>query len=136
MTSTTIECRRSGPELIRATQAFEAEHTATTWYLLGETLAALAVALIVVMHSPLWPVQVLAGAIAGLVQVRLFIFYHDALHGALFRRSRIAHALMTVVGFYLVAVRSVWKESHDFHHQNNSKLVGPRSARTPSCRSS
>jgi omega-6 fatty acid desaturase (delta-12 desaturase) len=114
---------RSGAELIRATQAFEGERTATSWYLLGETLAVLATALFIVMHSPYWPVQVLAGLIAGLVQIRLFIFYHDALHGALFRKSRIAQAFMTLIGYYVVAVRSVWKESHDFHHQNNSKLA-------------
>jgi acyl-lipid omega-6 desaturase (Delta-12 desaturase) len=124
MTTPAPESPRSGAELIRATQAFEAERKATTWYLLGETLAVLTGALFVVMHSPYWPVQVLAGMIAGLVQIRLFIFYHDALHGALFRKSPIAHAMMSVLGFYVVAVRSVWKESHDFHHQNNSKLVG------------
>jgi omega-6 fatty acid desaturase (delta-12 desaturase) len=115
---------RSGAELIRVSQAFEVERKATSWYLLIETLVVLAGALAIVMHSPYWPVQVLAGAIAGLVQIRLFIFYHDALHGAVFRRSRIATVIMSIVGFYVVAVRSVWRESHDFHHQNNAKLVG------------
>jgi acyl-lipid omega-6 desaturase (Delta-12 desaturase) len=124
MTTAAPVCPRSGAELIRATQVFETERKATTWYLLGETLAVLAGALFVVVHSPYWPVQVLAGAIAGLVQIRLFIFYHDSLHGAVFRRSLIANGIMSVFGFYLVAVRSVWKETHDFHHQNNAKLVG------------
>jgi len=124
MTSAAPPPPRSGAELIRATQAFEGERKATSWYLLLETLAVLALALLIVMHSPNWPVQILAGAIAGLVQIRLFIFYHDALHGALFRKSRLAHVIVSVIGFYVVAVRSVWKESHDFHHQNNAKLVG------------
>jgi omega-6 fatty acid desaturase (delta-12 desaturase) len=68
-------------------------------------------------------VQLLAGMLAGLLQVRLFIFYHDAVHGALFRKDPVAAVIMSVIGFYLMAVRSVWKESHDFHHQHNGKIA-------------
>ncbi len=115
---------RTGPELIRASSAFEGECRFTTWRLFLETVAVLAALLATVFLLPWWPVQVLAGLVAGLVQVRLFIFYHDALHGAVFKRSRLAYLLMSAIGFYLGSVRSVWQESHDFHHQHNGKLNG------------
>jgi omega-6 fatty acid desaturase (delta-12 desaturase) len=64
------------------------------------------------------------GIIGGLVQVRLFIFYHDYLHGALFHGSRAAGVIMSLVGFFQLAVRSVWRETHNYHHKNNAKLIG------------
>jgi len=115
---------RSGPELIAAARAFEGESRWTSWSLLLITLAALALPLSVVVLVDFWLVQLLAGMLAGLVQVRLFIFYHDALHGAIFRRDPIGYVVMTAIGYYLLAVRSVWQETHDYHHQNNAKLVG------------
>lgn len=114
---------RQGPELIRATAAFEPENRWFTWLLLLQTLAVLAAFLFVAVWVQPWPIKVLAGMMAGLLQVRLFIFYHDAVHGALFREAPLAQAIMSGIGFYLVSVRSVWKESHDFHHQNNGKIL-------------
>jgi len=115
---------RRGADLIRATQPFQSENILVSWILLGTTVAALACALFAVVEVPWWPVKVLGGIVAGLIQVRLFIFYHDLLHGAIFRQSRTAHIVMDVIAFYLVAPKRVWKESHDFHHQNNAKLMG------------
>jgi omega-6 fatty acid desaturase (delta-12 desaturase) len=116
--------QRTGAELIRASSAFEGESRFTTWRLLASTLAVHAALVWALLATPSWPVKALAAVILGLTQVRLFIFFHDALHGAIFRNSKVGHALMSVVGFYVVAVRSVWKETHDYHHQNNAKLVG------------
>jgi omega-6 fatty acid desaturase (delta-12 desaturase) len=115
---------RSGPALIAATRPFEDERPWTSRRLLLSTLITLGLLLVVAATATWWPVQVLAGLLAGLVQVRLFIFYHDALHGAIFRKAPLAQLLMTAVGYYLLAVRSVWQETHDYHHQNNAKLVG------------
>ena len=115
---------RTGAELIRASSAFEGESRFTTWRLLATTVAVQALLVWVIIALDWWPAKALAAIVMGLVQVRLFIFYHDALHGAIFRNSTIGHALMWVIGFYVVAVRSVWKETHDYHHQNNAKLVG------------
>lgn len=112
---------RSGPELIRATGPFEVESRWLSWVLLLQTLLLLAGLLTLVLLAPSWPVQVLAGLLAGLVQVRLFIFYHDAMHGAIFRRDPLGQAVMSAVGFYLLMVRSVWQETHDYHHQHNAR---------------
>ena len=114
---------RRGPELIRAAAPFEREDRGTSWWLLVETVLILGGLIALAMWAAWWPVQILAGFLAGLVQVRLFIFYHDTLHGALFRGAPVAQGLMTVVGIYFCTVRSVWSESHDFHHQHNGKLA-------------
>jgi omega-6 fatty acid desaturase (delta-12 desaturase) len=115
---------RSGADLIRASSAYQTESRGLTWFLFLTTLAALALAAWAVIAVPWWPIKALAAVILGLIQVRLFIFFHDALHGAIFAGSRVGHLLMSIIGFYVVAVRSVWKETHDYHHQNNAKLVG------------
>ncbi len=114
---------RSGPALIKATLPFEVEHRWTTWRLFTTATLIYALCLAAVVVADWWPAKVLAGGIAGLVLVRLFIFYHDALHGAIFRKSTIGQALMSLVGMHVLAVRSVWKETHDYHHQHNAQLA-------------
>jgi acyl-lipid omega-6 desaturase (Delta-12 desaturase) len=114
---------RSGAELIKASSAFEGENRWTSWRLLTTTLLAYAVGLAAIWLSPWWPIKVLSGAITGLVLVRIFIFFHDAMHGAIFRKSPVGQMVMRLVGFHLLAVPSVWKETHNYHHQNNAKLA-------------
>ncbi len=115
---------RTGAELVAASKVFQKENRLTSWRLLVETLAVHAVGLWLVFHLQFWPLQIIAGMLVGLVQVRLFIFYHDTLHGALFNRDPLAQGLMSIVGVYLMTVRSVWQETHDHHHQNNARHMG------------
>lgn len=111
-------------DLVRATKAFAQEDRAKSWRLLIETLVVLAAFGAGIVLAPLWWVQLLCGIGFGLVQIRVFIFYHDYLHGAIFRKSKVADVIMSLVGFYQLSVRSVWKETHDYHHRNNAKLFG------------
>ncbi len=127
---------RSGPELVRASQDFATEDLGRTWSLTLQTLAVTATAWAGALLAPqalaaadvpawtLWPVWGAFGVLLGLLGVRWFIFYHDYCHGALFRSSKLGGALMTVVGWYTLAVPSVWKETHNYHHRNNAKLTG------------
>ena len=116
--------RRAGAALIRDTKPFSEEDVPTTWRLLATTLLAFAVAWSVAMFAPLWPVQAAAGVVAGLVVVRVFIFFHDWLHGAVFRDSRLGAAVMTVFGWYVLVPPNVWQETHDYHHRNNARMLG------------
>ncbi len=115
---------RGGADLVRASREFQSEHRWTSWRLLIETLLVLGLGLWLIFHFQSWPFQLLAGLVVGLVQVRLFIFYHDTLHGALFVRDPLAQGLMSLVGIYLLTIRSVWQETHDHHHQNNARQLG------------
>ncbi len=119
---------RTGSELNIAVKPFQEEDRGHSWQLLLITLAVLLgtlTAIIALPSSGAWvPLKVALGALAGLVQIRFFIFYHDYLHGAIFHESKLASALMSLGGFYMLAVRSVWKETHNYHHKNNAKLIG------------
>jgi len=116
--------RKPNPELFRATRPFAREDRAKTWRLLAGSVAVFAAGIVVAAMSLPLPVRILGSVIAGMTTVRLFIFYHDYLHGALFRNSGLGRACMTVVGLYTLSPPSVWKETHDYHHQNNARMVG------------
>jgi omega-6 fatty acid desaturase (delta-12 desaturase) len=62
--------------------------------------------------------------VVALLHVRLFIFVHDEAHGAIFRNPGLGRAMCRAISVYLLAPPSVWKESHDYHHVNNAKMVG------------
>ncbi len=115
---------RTGAELLQATKPYAIEDRATSWRLLIEVLVVWAVCIAAILATP-WPLlQLSIAVITGLVQIRIFIFYHDYLHGAILRKSRQADVIMWIVGFYMLAVKSVWKETHNFHHKNNAKIIG------------
>lgn len=116
---------RTGPELIRATKPFSAEDSATTWRLFtttcGVALASLYVAGLVQAG---WPLRIFAFVVLGLTNVRLFIFYHDAMHGALFRKSKWGKRIMRLYGLLILVPDRVWKDSHNYHHAHTAKIVG------------
>lgn len=115
---------RTGSELLQATKPFIDEDLKRSWtgFITISLIVVATLALIAVV--PLWPVKLAAGVLLGLLQIRLFIYYHDYLHGAILRRSKLAEKLMAVVGGYMLSVRSVWRETHNYHHKNNAKLIG------------
>lgn len=115
---------RTGSKLVRATFPHAEEFPAKTWGLWFVTVAVWGLFELLAFAHPSAIVQFLAAIFAGLTIVRMFIFYHDYLHGALFRKSTLGKAFMYAVGFYTLNPPSVWKETHDYHHQNNAKMVG------------
>ncbi len=124
---------RTEKDLVRASQEYAQEDVGRSWRLLGTTFAVFAGLWAAILIAPgalastPWIASIVgwtASVLLGLVGVRLFIFYHDFHHGAIFRKSKLAKIPMTLVGFYTLAVPSVWKETHDFHHRNNAKLTG------------
>lgn len=115
---------RTGKALIQATKPFAEEDRAKSWRLLLGTLAVQAGFWAVILGTTWLPGRVLASLASGMISVRLFIFYHDYCHGAIFRGSRAGKAVMTLVGWWTMTVPSVWIETHNYHHRNNAKLVG------------
>lgn len=115
--------RRIGAELVRSTKPFSEEDPATTWRLFGIAVAVWAVFEAVALLGP-WYLQPLAAILTGLTWVRLFIFFHDYLHGAIFRGSRLGDLCMKAVGWGVLAPAPVWQQTHDYHHRNNAKMLG------------
>jgi len=115
---------RSGPELIRATKPHSAEDPAKTWRLFAVTILVGGFLVALAATPSLGPWRWPLAFLAGLTNVRVFIFYHDALHGAIFRKSWLGKKIMQVYGLLILCPARVWKDSHNYHHANTSKIVG------------
>lgn len=110
--------------LVRALNRYREVSAGKSWRLLGTTLALILVCQAAVVLIEPWPFKIPAALLTALMNVRLFIFYHDHLHGALLRDSVVARWLMAAVGGYMLTVPAVWRYAHDHHHQHNGKLSG------------
>ncbi len=113
---------RKGKELILATKAFVKEDRKKSWWSMLSTLALLLGAMTVAFTAPWLGVKIAAGILQALFIVRFFVIYHDYLHHTILQKSALANAIMTIFGIYILAPKSIWKRSHDYHHNHNSKL--------------
>jgi omega-6 fatty acid desaturase (delta-12 desaturase) len=116
--------RVQGVAVLKATRAFAREHRLRSWWHLASTLAALAVLFTLLAFSLPWVVRTVLSLVTGLALVRMFVIYHDYLHGTILRKSRVAKVLMTIFGTLILSPASSWKRSHNHHHKNNSKTWG------------
>ncbi len=115
---------RTGSELNRATRPFAVEDRARTWRLFALTLLLLVGCEWAALALPAWPARLAASVLVGLLTVRAFIFFHDYLHRAIWVGSRLGGALMSLLGLIVLSPASVWRETHNYHHKHNAKLVG------------
>lgn len=115
---------RTGPELIRATKAFAKEDVATTWRLFGSSVLVALAAAAAAAFGPHVAIRIAGSIVLGGMIVRFFIFYHDCLHGAVFKKSKLGQAIMYVFGLAILTPPKVWRDSHNYHHRHTSKLVG------------
>jgi acyl-lipid omega-6 desaturase (Delta-12 desaturase) len=115
---------RTGKELISASKEFTGEDRQRSW---AELFLTILFALIVFgsLFIPQIPLPARFGLsfLCSLLYVRLFVIYHDYQHNAILQRSSLATAIMKTIGVYLLAPQTIWKRSHDYHHNNNSKLT-------------
>lgn len=119
---------RQGRDLIDATRPFASEDIARTRYYVATTFLALA-AMTAVAASPLpLPLRALASIIEGLIIVRGFILYHDVLHNAIARgprlEAKLLRAFFAVYGVLVLTPPNVWRQTHNYHHAHNAKIVG------------
>ncbi len=113
---------RSGKELILATKPFAKEIRSKSWF---HTLTALGLTILALAGTVVMPwlaARIVFSLLAGLLLVRMFVIYHDHQHHTILHKSKLADAIMTVFGIYMLAPTSIWKRSHDHHHKHNSKL--------------
>jgi omega-6 fatty acid desaturase (delta-12 desaturase) len=115
---------RDGRVLIEATKRFAVEDPAESWRHLAIVIASLALGTAGAAVAPWWPVRLAAAVIDGLLIVRLFIVYHDYMHGALLKGSKLARAILSVYGVLVLAPPRVWRETHNYHHAHTAQIVG------------
>lgn len=115
---------RSGKELINASKEFTGEDRKRSWLELWLTiaLAAISFSSLLLSEIPL-AVRLSMSFLCSLFYVRMFVIYHDYQHNAILQRSPLASIVMKSIGIFLLAPQTIWKRSHDYHHNNNSKLT-------------
>lgn len=111
-----------GKQLILATKPFAKEDRKKSWIVLISTSLILLLTLSGSFFAPYVAIQLVCGVLTGLLMMRMFIIYHDYMHHTILQKSVLAKWMMTFYGLYILAPASIWKRSHDYHHQNNSKL--------------
>lgn len=113
---------RTGRDLMLATKRFADDIPRKSWWFLFSTLALLAGALAAAGLMRAWPLRLSASVLAGLLMVRVFILYHDYIHGAILRHSRVAKIVLYICGILLLAPPSSWRKNHNLHHTHMGKL--------------
>jgi len=112
---------RTGPELIRATKPFAQEDRRRSWRHVASTLGLLLGLLSATCLNLPWLLRLSLSVLTGLLIVRMFVIYHDYLHGAILGRSWLAAVIFRAFGLLVLAPPSIWKQSHDHHHHHNGQ---------------
>jgi acyl-lipid omega-6 desaturase (Delta-12 desaturase) len=113
---------RTGKELILATKPFAREFTGWSWFHVLSTFVLLFGSMALALFFDEWIIRIPASVFAGFCTVRFFVIYHDYLHGAILSKSLPGKMLFHAFGIFVLAPPSIWKRSHDYHHNHNSKL--------------
>jgi acyl-lipid omega-6 desaturase (Delta-12 desaturase) len=111
-----------GKNLILATKPFAKEIRSISWFHTISTLSLLIMALGGTIVAPNILLKLTFSVLSGLLLIRMFIIYHDHQHHTILTKSKIADFIMTIFGMYMLSPTSIWKRSHDHHHNHNSKL--------------
>ena len=111
-----------GKNLILATKPFAEEIRIRSWFHMISTLSLLILALSGTLLLPVMILKLICSVTAGLLLIRMFIIYHDHQHHSILTKSTTAEVIMTIFGMYMLSPTSIWKRSHDHHHNHNSKL--------------
>jgi omega-6 fatty acid desaturase (delta-12 desaturase) len=114
---------RNGKELLIASREFAQEVRWRSWWYLGSTTVLWLLAMALTVWLP-WYLCLPLSVVIGLLAVRMFVIYHDYMHGAILRRSLGARILLTAFGYVSLNPPKNWRHSHDDHHRNNCKTFG------------
>src|SRR5689334_11824950 len=108
---------RTGKELISASKEFTGEDRLRSWLELFATLLPTAILLVFASLPGIpWPIRLFISVSCSLFYVRIFVIYHDYQHRAILQNSVIANLIMKAIGIYLLAPETIWKRSHEHHH--------------------
>ena len=111
-----------GKELILATKPFAKEIRWKSWYYTLTSIALLVLFILGTFYVPYLAGKIVCSVFSGFLLIRCFIIFHDFQHHSILKKSFFANGLFTIFGMYMLTPPSIWKRSHDHHHNNNSKL--------------
>jgi len=111
-----------GKELIIATKPFAKEVRWKSWYHTISSFFLLVGSIIGTFYPSSIIIRVVCSVFNAMMLSRFFIIFHDYQHHTILHKSFLANIIFTVFGVYMISPPSIWKRSHDFHHNNNAKL--------------
>src|SRR3990172_10051256 len=111
-----------GKELILATKPYAKEILWKSWLYSMSTLAIVIGFMFGMYLLENIYLRMLCSLGTGLTMVRMFVIYHDHQHHAILHQSPLGNVIFTLWGIYMLTPTSIWKRSHDYHHNHNSKL--------------
>jgi omega-6 fatty acid desaturase (delta-12 desaturase) len=113
---------RMGKELLKATLPFAVESPAESWWHVGSTFSLMAAALAGAGIAHGWPLRLALSILGSLLMVRAFITYHDFMHGAILRHSRLGWLLFQLYGAFALTPPKSWSKSHNYHHGHTGQI--------------
>ncbi len=113
---------KTNEDLLAITAAYAHENRLKSWWLTLSTLLLLIANLVALTMHLHWSIKLPLSILCGLLIVRMFVIYHDYLHLAILKENRIATVLFSIFGYYVLCPKVVWRRSHNYHHDHNSKL--------------
>ncbi len=114
--------QHQGRELVLATRPFAREIRWKSWMHMLVGLFLLCAFIVGAFFLPFTWARIVSSICIAAMLVRFFMMFHDFQHHSILRHSPSADFIFTVFGFYMLTPPSIWKRSHDHHHNNNSKL--------------
>ena len=112
----------TGKELILATKPYAKEIRWKSWYYTLSSFLLLVGAIIGTYITPTFWGKLACSIFTAAMLSRFFIIFHDFQHHTILYKSKLANAIFTLFGIYMVTPPSIWKRSHDHHHNHNAKL--------------
>jgi omega-6 fatty acid desaturase (delta-12 desaturase) len=112
----------TGKELILATKPYAKEIRWKSWYFTLSTAILLVAAIWGTYNMPTVVGKLLCSVFTALLLSRFFIIFHDFQHHTILYKSFLANVIFTIFGIYMITPPSIWKRSHDHHHNHNAKL--------------
>lgn len=113
---------REGKELILATKEFAKEIRWKSWYLTITSFLLLIGSIAGAFLLDNIFLRIGSSVFAAMMLARVFIIFHDYQHHTILKGSKVADAMFTIFGIYMITPPNIWKRSHDHHHANNAKL--------------
>jgi acyl-lipid omega-6 desaturase (Delta-12 desaturase) len=107
---------RQGRALFAATRPFAVESVAKSWWYVGSTFMLTIASLSAAGLAGGWLWRTAFAVSGALLMVRTFITYHDFMHGAILRDSRLASMLFHFYGCIALTPPRSWRTSHNYHH--------------------
>jgi len=110
------------PHLLKLSRNYADENESRSWRELFISFAFTTLCFFTTVPSlPLF-IRIPGAIIFGISITRLFILYHDVIHGAIFRNSVLGRSICHFVGFFVLRPPAEWRRSHDFHHLHNTQI--------------